>query len=159
MRATRATACEVPEPELIEPDGFLGVDLGIANIATTSDGAVHVGRHLNQVRHRNRRLRARLQSKGTKSAKRLLHKLSGWEAGFAADVNHRISISIVTEAERTFRPFGPFQTLDVIGLKTAYHVAAGTPDPNVQAFAAALKEQYIDKGKLGTTTGEGFYTY
>ncbi|WP_182909498.1 3-hydroxyacyl-CoA dehydrogenase family protein [Microbispora sp. H13382] len=56
-------------------------------------------------------------------------------------------------------PFGPFQTLDVIGLKTAYHVAAGTPDPNVQAFAAALKEQYIDKGKLGTTTGEGFYTY
>jgi 3-hydroxyacyl-CoA dehydrogenase len=56
-------------------------------------------------------------------------------------------------------PLGPFQTLDVIGLTTAYHVAAGAPDPDVQAFAAALKEQYIDKGKLGTTTGEGFYTY
>ncbi|WP_268746403.1 3-hydroxyacyl-CoA dehydrogenase family protein [Actinomadura welshii] len=35
-------------------------------------------------------------------------------------------------------PFGPFQTLDVIGLTTAYHVTAGAPDPDVQAFAAAL---------------------
>jgi Transposase and inactivated derivatives len=49
--------CDVPEPEVYEPDGFLGVDLGIANIATTGDGTVHAGRHLNQVRHRNRRLR------------------------------------------------------------------------------------------------------
>jgi len=56
-------------------------------------------------------------------------------------------------------PFGPFQTLDVIGLTTAYHVAAGAPDPGVQAFVAALKEQYIEKGKLGTMTGKGFYTY
>ena len=38
-------------------------------------------------------------------------------------------------------PLGPFQTLDVIGLTTAYHVAAGAPDPDVQAFAAALKER------------------
>ena len=29
---------EVPEPELIDPDGFLGVDMGIANIAYDSDG-------------------------------------------------------------------------------------------------------------------------
>ncbi|QBI55649.1 hypothetical protein [Streptomonospora litoralis] len=28
--------CEVPEAEQYEPDGFIGVDLGIANIATTS---------------------------------------------------------------------------------------------------------------------------
>lgn len=56
-------------------------------------------------------------------------------------------------------PLGPFQTLDVIGLTTAYHVAVAAPDPDVQAFAAQLKERYIDKGKLGTTTGEGFYTY
>ncbi|MFP8886405.1 RNA-guided endonuclease InsQ/TnpB family protein [Streptomyces mangrovi] len=95
--------CEVPEADPIEPEGFLGVDLGIANIATTSDGTVHAGKHLNQVRHRNRRLRQRLQTKGTKSAKRLLRKLSGREARFAADTNHRISKQIVTEAERTSR--------------------------------------------------------
>ncbi|WP_326830244.1 transposase [Streptosporangium sp. NBC_01810] len=95
--------CEVPEPETFEPEGFLGVDLGIANIATTSDGIAHAGKHLNQVRHRNRRLRRRLQSKGTKAAKRLLRKISGREARFAADTNHRISKTIVTEAQRTSR--------------------------------------------------------
>lgn len=95
--------CDIPEPGLFEPRGFLGVDLGIANIATTSDGTIHAGKHLNQVRHRNRRLRQRLQKKGTKSAKRLLRNLSGREARFAADTNHRISKTIVTEAQRTSR--------------------------------------------------------
>ena len=95
--------CEVPEPELLGPVGFLGVDLGIANIAATSDGDRHAGRHLNQVRHRNRRLRQKLQRKGTKSAKRLLRKLSGREARFAADTNHCIAKKLVTEAQRTCR--------------------------------------------------------
>lgn len=96
--------CEIPEPEPIDPTrGFLGVDLGIANIATTSDGTLHAGKHLNQVRHRDRRIRSRLQRKGTKSAKRLLRKVSGREARFAANANHRIAKMIVTEAQRTFR--------------------------------------------------------
>ncbi|GLY84965.1 RNA-guided endonuclease InsQ/TnpB family protein [Actinoallomurus iriomotensis] len=96
--------CDVPEADMREPkEGFLGVDLGIANIAVTSEGTVHAGRHLNQVRHRNRRVRARLQKKGTKSAKRLLRKLSGREARFAADTNHCISKKLVTEAEGTCR--------------------------------------------------------
>ncbi len=77
------------------------MDLGIVNIATTSDGTVHPGKQVNQVRHRNRRLRRRLQRKGSKSAKRLLRHLSGREARFAADTNHRISKQIVTEAQRT----------------------------------------------------------
>ncbi|GLY87329.1 RNA-guided endonuclease InsQ/TnpB family protein [Actinoallomurus iriomotensis] len=96
--------CDVPEADMREPEeGFLGIDLGIANIAVTSDGAVHAGKHLNQVRHRNRRLRRRLQKKGTKSARRLLRKLSGRESRFAADINHCISKKLVTEAERTCR--------------------------------------------------------
>ena len=37
--------CEVPEASLNEePSGWLGVDLGIVNIATTSDGVRHAGR-------------------------------------------------------------------------------------------------------------------
>lgn len=95
--------CEVPEAEEYTPDGFLGIDLGIANIATTSDGIAHSGKQVNRVRHRNRHLRRRLQSKGTKSAKRLLGKLSGREARHAKDVNHRISKQIVTAAQRTSR--------------------------------------------------------
>jgi IS605 OrfB family transposase len=61
----------------------------------------HAGKHLNRVRHRNQRLRAKLQRKGTKSAKRLLRKRRRKEARFAADTNHVISKRIVAEAERT----------------------------------------------------------
>jgi 3-hydroxyacyl-CoA dehydrogenase len=56
-------------------------------------------------------------------------------------------------------PRGPFQILDVIGLSTAYIIASGAEDPTVREFAAAMKAQYIDHGKLGVMTGEGFYTY
>ncbi|USY17686.1 transposase [Nocardiopsis exhalans] len=95
--------CKVPEAEEYTPGSFLGVDLGIANIATTSDGTVHSGKHINHVRHRHRHLRQRLQHKGTKSAKRVLRRLSGREKRFAADTNHRIAKRIVTEAQRTSR--------------------------------------------------------
>ena len=97
------TTCELPEMSQIKPDGFLGVDLGVVNIATTSDGDRYAGRHLNRVRHHNQRLRAKLQRKGTKSAKRLLKRRRRREARFTADVNHGIAKRIVAEAERTGR--------------------------------------------------------
>ncbi|OKI44704.1 transposase, partial [Micromonospora sp. CB01531] len=95
--------CDIPDMGVKEPNGFLGVDLGIANIATTNDGTRHSGKGLNRVRHRNQRLRAKLQRIGTKSAKRLLKARRRREARFAADTNHRIAKQIVTEAERTGR--------------------------------------------------------
>ncbi|MFC3881458.1 3-hydroxyacyl-CoA dehydrogenase [Algoriphagus namhaensis] len=55
-------------------------------------------------------------------------------------------------------PMGPFGILDSIGLDTAWHVTHNRPDKASQAFAALLKG-YIDQGKLGEKTGEGFYTY
>ncbi|MFB9678586.1 RNA-guided endonuclease InsQ/TnpB family protein [Streptosporangium vulgare] len=95
--------CDVPDVDVTEPDTFLGVDLGIANIATTDDGTRYCGKHLNAVRHRNRELRRRLQARQTKSAKRLLRARRRKEARFARDVNHVISKQIVTEAARTGR--------------------------------------------------------
>jgi len=59
----------------------------------------------------------------------------------------------------TGSPSGPFQIYDVIGLMTPYNVALADPRPKSQAFAALLKAEYIDKGKLGVATGEGFYSY
>ncbi|MFU8872757.1 RNA-guided endonuclease InsQ/TnpB family protein [Micromonospora sp. SL4-19] len=95
--------CVIPDVEVEEPDGFLGVDLGIANIATTNSGTRHSGKGLSRVRHRNQRLRTKLQAKGTKSAKRLLKVRRRKEARFTADTNHRIAKQIVTEAKRTGR--------------------------------------------------------
>lgn len=96
-------SCEVETPDPIDVDGFLGVDLGVVNIAADSDGKVHSAKHVNNVRHRHRRLRKRLQKKRTKSARRRLKKLSGKEKRFATDANHCISKSIVEKAERTGR--------------------------------------------------------
>ena len=93
---------EVPEAPLTEPvNGFVGVDMGIVNIATTSTGEQASGARLNHYRKRQARLRKRLQAKKTSSARRLLKKRRRKEARFAADVNHQISKRIVAEAERT----------------------------------------------------------
>lgn len=55
-------------------------------------------------------------------------------------------------------PTGPFGIIDNIGLDTAWHVVKERDDAPSQAFAKLLKE-YIDEGKLGEKTGEGFYRY
>ena len=93
---------EVPEAPLTEPvNGFVGVDMGIVNIATTSTGEQASAARLNHYRKRQARLRQRLQAKKTSSARRLLKKRRRKEARFAADINHQISKRIVAEAERT----------------------------------------------------------
>lgn len=56
-------------------------------------------------------------------------------------------------------PLGPAQYFDIIGLNTVYAIAVSSEDERQQRFAAHLKEKYIDKGNLGVTTGQGFYTY
>jgi len=53
---------------------------------------------------------------------------------------------------------GPFGIIDEIGLDTAWHVTAPKKDKKSKRFAALLKT-YIDQGKLGRKTGEGFYKY
>lgn len=58
----------------------------------------------------------------------------------------------------TGAPTGPLQILDVVGLNTAYNIAAAG-DEQAQANARYLKEHYIDQGKLGQASGEGFYKY
>ncbi len=58
----------------------------------------------------------------------------------------------------TGAPKGPFEIFDIVGLTTAYNISS-VSGPKQREFAAYLKENYIDKGKLGIATGEGFYLY
>jgi 3-hydroxybutyryl-CoA dehydrogenase len=53
---------------------------------------------------------------------------------------------------------GPFGIMDSIGLETAWHVVNNLKDSRSKRFAAFLRE-YVDAGKLGVKTGEGFYQY
>ncbi len=95
---------EASEALQVDPvNGFMGVDLGIVNIATSSDGRSVAGTRLNRYRKRQLNLRKRLQTKKTSSARRLLKKRRRKEARFATDVNHRVSKRIVAEAQRTGR--------------------------------------------------------
>jgi putative transposase len=98
-----SATCEVDEPKPMDVEGALGVDLGVVNIAVDSDGVVHSASHINHVRHRHRRLRAKLQAKGTRSAKRKLKRFSGKERRYAIDTNHCISKKLVAKAKDTNR--------------------------------------------------------
>lgn len=86
-----------------EPQGALGVDLGVVNIAVDSDGTTYKADGVDRVRIRADRLRAHLQSSGTPSAKRHLQRAGRREANFRRQTNHCISKSIVARAEGTKR--------------------------------------------------------
>ncbi|WP_344318454.1 3-hydroxyacyl-CoA dehydrogenase family protein, partial [Acrocarpospora pleiomorpha] len=58
----------------------------------------------------------------------------------------------------TGAPKGPFEIYDIVGLNTAYNISSMGDETN-KKFAQLLKTEYIDKGKLGQATGEGFYKY
>lgn len=65
----------------------------------------------------------------------------------------------------TGAPKGPFQILDTVGLTTAYNIvllyanAPASASPyNFKAMKETL-EKYISEGKLGKSSGEGFYKY
>ncbi len=83
-----------PEPE----GGTLGVDLGIVNLATDSDGQTFSGAPVHVVRARYHQRRQRLQKVGTKNAERRLRQNAGKERRFQRDVNHCISKALVAKA-------------------------------------------------------------
>ena len=65
----------------------------------------------------------------------------------------------------TGAPKGPFQILDTVGLTTAYNIVqmyvkipSFLAPYNFKGMSKMLKE-YIDAGKMGMSSGEGFYKY
>ena len=55
-------------------------------------------------------------------------------------------------------PVGPFGMMDNVGLDTTWSVLKTRTDEKSKRFAAFLKT-YVDQGKLGIKSGEGFYKY
>jgi putative transposase len=95
---------EAPEP--VKADKILGVDLGITDIAVTSEGQKFGGDKIKRVKTHYASMRAALQTKavkGTRSSRRrcraLQKRLSGKEARYQRQINHEISKAIVTRAK------------------------------------------------------------
>jgi putative transposase len=85
-------------PQQTDTPDTLGVDLGIVNLATDSEGETFTGAKVHEVRHRYQKRRQILQKVGTRSAKRRLKKMSGREKRFQRDTNHWISKVLVKKA-------------------------------------------------------------
>ncbi len=87
------------------------------------------------------------------------------EAGMELAVNDVAEAKIIdkTWMKATGSPCGPFALIDLIGMNTIYNVndmlATETGNPKNAKNATYIKENFIDKGKMGMTTGEGFYKY
>ena len=84
----------VPSKPVID-ETYLGVDLGIRRIFTTSDGLSYKGNELNGLKRKIRYNRRKLQSKGTKSAKRKLKKLAHKERNVNKNYTHLICNKIL----------------------------------------------------------------
>jgi putative transposase len=89
---------QVPEPQVERSDEVTGVDLGLNRPAVTSNRQFLGNRHWKEIDRRYFRLRRKLQSNGSKSAKRHLKKLSKRQALFHRDCDHVLSKRIVQNA-------------------------------------------------------------
>ncbi len=76
----------------------MGVDLGIVNLATDSEGETFSGAPVKMARARYHTRRQRLQKVNTKNAKRRLRKNAGRERRFQKDINHCIAKTLVRKA-------------------------------------------------------------
>jgi putative transposase len=87
-----------PEPA-ITPTGCIGVDLGIVQIATTSEGEQFSGEQTKRHRRKCQQAIRTYQKRNTRNAKRRLKKLSKRESRFQKNENHRIAKQIVARAK------------------------------------------------------------
>mgnify|MGYP001585179077 CR=1 FL=1 len=103
---------DMPEDTPVEPQDVMGVDLGVVNLATTSDGTTHSGARVEACRTRYAKRRQRLQRAATvsqmdgkrpKNIRRALKRTAGKEARFHRDVNHCISKTLVATCKGTDR--------------------------------------------------------
>jgi len=90
---------DLPEPPPIEVKDFIGVDLGIVNIATTSEGQTFSGEKVEKVRRRSSRARQTYQRRSTRSARRRLRKMARRQGRFQRNENHCIAKELVEQAK------------------------------------------------------------
>ncbi|MER1984991.1 MAG: 3-hydroxyacyl-CoA dehydrogenase [Solibacillus sp.] len=61
----------------------------------------------------------------------------------------------------TGAPVGPFGIYDIVGMETPYNLnlMRAEQDPAAKFVADKIKHEMIDQGKMGISTGKGFYDY
>jgi putative transposase len=137
---------DVPDGTRPPTTDFVGVDLGIANIATDSDGNAHSGKAVDHIRRKHNLQRRRLQRRNTKGAKKKLKRVSGKEARFKRHENHVISKAIVESARRTGRGIA---LEDLEGIRQRVTARGGDARNRLGGWSFAQLGAFIDyKAKL-----------
>ena len=90
---------DVPDEDIKDVEEFIGVDMGLIDIATTSNGQSFNSKQLQEYREKRQKVRSSIQSKCTKGSKKLLKRLSGKERTHGTIINHTISKKIVELAK------------------------------------------------------------
>jgi IS605 OrfB family transposase len=90
---------DVPEEDIEDVEEFIGVDMGLLEIAALSNGKSFNSKKLNDYREKRQKVRSSLQRKGTKGSKKVLKRLSGKERTTSTIINHTISKQIVELAK------------------------------------------------------------
>lgn len=156
----------------------LGVDLGIRNTAATSRGTLHCGAGRQQFKERRNKVRASLQSRNNRRARKALRRLSGRERRRVTWENHNLSKTIVAEAEGT--QCGTIRMERLAGIrqrckirnKHTNRMMSGWSFGQLQSFVAykaarcGIKIEYVEPaytsqtcaacGVLGTRRGDVF---
>ena len=74
-------------------------------------------------------------------------------------------VTTIEDVDKSFRnvtkaPRGPFQMMDMVGLDTVMHITKNMAKKNpINWVGVKFLKKYVDKGKLGVKTKEGFYKY
>jgi putative transposase len=92
---------DIPDVPIKKEGKIIAVDVGENNLATTSNGTIHGGGKLRHERDKFLNRRKKLQSNGSRSAKRCLKRISGRERRIVKETNHIVSKVIVKEALET----------------------------------------------------------
>lgn len=88
---------KIIDPNLKEIGEIVGLDRGLVNLVTTSNGKIYDAKKVRKQQRKYLYLRRKLSSKGTRSSKRLLKKLSGREKRFSRDYNHCLSKELAND--------------------------------------------------------------
>ncbi|MFX1282910.1 MAG: RNA-guided endonuclease InsQ/TnpB family protein [Promethearchaeota archaeon] len=82
---------KLPDVPVENQSSFLGVDRGIKRVAVCSNNSFYPTNHILAVKWKYQLFRKKLQSKGTRSAKRKLKRVCGRERRFMTDENRKIA--------------------------------------------------------------------
>ena len=131
----------VPAPAVEPTDEVVGVDLGLAQPAVTSNHRFLGKREWKAIEGRNFYLKRQLQRRGTKSAKRHLRKLRHKQARFRKDSDHVLSKQIV----RSVQPGGTIVLENLIDIRKRTKIKKKTQTSRrVHSWSFAQIKRFVE---------------